>query len=209
MKTKFFDYAGVVASVVLIAFGIGAVVMGLSGRSEVGTNLKREQIVGTPDMTPAGIKKEIAAAKLTNVPGIPTCSVAGQAINSGAKAKCFAQYMRIHALEATGGKVYAEMGRFLTASGKETNDATAAAKDPKTGQPVENGLRNTWVTETALSTALNTSFFAQQVSLFSIIMGIALLLTGVGFLVFTVRHLRKRTTGGDVQAASPPLARAA
>lgn len=190
MKSKIFDYAGVFASVVLIAIGAGAIIMGLSGRSDVGTQLKREQIKGTPDMTPTAIQKEIAAAKLTNVPGIPTCSVANQVVDNGAKARCFAQYMRIHALEATGGRPYSQMGRYLTASGKETDNAALAAKDPKSGQPVANGMRDVWVTETALATALNTSDFAQQVALFAIIMGLALLLTGVGFGVFTVRHLR-------------------
>jgi hypothetical protein len=98
--------------------------------------------------------------------------------------------MRIHALEATGGRTYSQMGQYLTAGGKETSDKTAAAKDPKTGQPLANGARNVWVTETGLSTALNTSFFAQQVALFSIVMGIALLLTGIGFLVLTASLLR-------------------
>ncbi len=89
--------------------------------------------------------------------------------------------MRIHTLESTGGKTYAQMGRFLTKDGKDTNDAALAAKDPKTGQPVENAARNLWVTELALTTALNTSFFAEQVSNFSIVVGIALLLSGFGF----------------------------
>ena len=43
-----------------------------------------------------------------------------------------------------------------------------------------------WVTETALTTALNTSYFAERVAYFSIVMGIALLLTGIGFLVLTL-----------------------
>ena len=78
------------------------------------------------------------------------------------------------------------MGRFLDANGKPTSDEAKAAKDPKSGQPVENGLRNMWVTETALTTALNTSYFAERVAYFSIVMGIALLLTGIGFLVLTL-----------------------
>jgi len=94
--------------------------------------------------------------------------------------------MEFHALESTEGKRYAEMGRFLTPKGGDTSDEALAAKDPKTGQPVENGLRNLWVTQTALSTALNTSYFAEQVAMFSIVMGIALLLTGIGFLVLTL-----------------------
>jgi len=42
--------------------------------------------------------------------------------------------------------------------------------------------RSIWVKETALGTALNTSFFAQQMAVLSIVTGIALLLTGIGFL---------------------------
>ena len=104
---------------------------------------------------------------------VPTCSVAGKAVDNGANARCFAQYMRIHALEATGGLVYSEMGQYLDASGKPTSDKTAAAIDPATKKPVPNAARNTWVTETALGTALNTSYFAENVALFSIVMGAA------------------------------------
>ena len=35
-------------------------------------------------------------------------------------------------------------------------------------------------------TALNTSYLAERVAYFSIVMGIALLLTGIGFLVLTL-----------------------
>src|SRR5215212_4384293 len=117
-------------------------------------------------------------------------AVAGQKIDSGAKAKAFAGYMRIHALEATGGQVYSQMDRFLDSSGKPTSDEAKAAKDPKSGKPVENGARNLWVTETALSTALNTSYFAENVANFAIVMGVALLLTGIGFLVLTLGLVR-------------------
>jgi hypothetical protein len=186
MTKRIFQWGGVAASVMLMAFGIGALVIGLQGRSEVQDKIAQEHIVGTPDMTPALIAKAAQEAKLPDSVSLPTCSVADEPISTGAEAKCFASYMRIHALEATGGKTYAEMGRYLTASGTDTNDEAQAAKDPKTGEPVQNGARNTWVTETALSTALNTSFFAEQVALFSIVMGIALLLTGIGFFILTL-----------------------
>src|SRR4029453_4422115 len=86
---------------------------------------------------------------------VPDCSVAGEKVDTGSEAKCFADYMRVHPLEATGGRTYSEMGRFLTADGKETNDESQAGKDPETGKPMENGARQIWVTSTALSTALN------------------------------------------------------
>jgi hypothetical protein len=208
MNTKFFKYAGIVASIVLIAFGIGSTITGISGRGTVHDSLALEQITGTPDMNPTAIAGEAKAAGLKNV-SLPTCSVADQPIDNGGRAKCFASYMRIHALEATGGRTYSQMGQFLTATGKETSDKTAAAIDPKTKQPVANGARNVWVTETALSTALNTSYFASSVALFAIIMGIALMLTGIGLLVLTIRWLREpasaaRTT--PVVAPKPVVA---
>jgi hypothetical protein len=103
--------------------------------------------------------------------------------------------MRIHALEATHGLTYAQMGRFVAKPGTPakftdgqgaTSDPAYAVIDPKTKQPVENGARNIWVTETALSTALNTSYMAQQLSLFGIVVGVALLLAGIGFGILAI-----------------------
>jgi hypothetical protein len=114
--------------------------------------------------------------------------------------------MRMHALESTGGLTYAEMGRFKSAANpddpKGTNDEAAALMEG--GAPVSNSARDIWVTETALSTALNVAFFAGRVALFSIVMGIALLLTGIGFLVLTFGGAMRRdeTTAPKPAAAS-------
>ncbi len=183
---KLFEWGGIAAGVILIAFGVGAIVMGFQGRGTVTDSLAAEKIVGSEDMTPAAIKPAMQEAGLTGI-AAPTCSVAGQSVDTGDKARCFAEYMRIHALESTGGLTYAEMGRFATADGKPagTNDAAAAQKD-EAGQPVSNGARNIWVTETALTTALNTSYMAEQLGLFGIVVGVALLLSGIGFVVLAV-----------------------
>ena len=186
---RLFVLGGVIASAVLIIAGVGSIVIGAVGRADVADKLGQEKITGSPDMTPQAIAKEAGAAGLTDVE-LPTCSVAGEAIDTGGEAKCFAEYMRIHALEATGGQTYAEMPRFATADGEGTNDEAEAEKRPD-GSPVDNPARTIWVTETALGTALNTSYFAQQVALFSIVMGAALLLTGIGFLVLTLGALRR------------------
>lgn len=162
------DGRGIAASVALIAFGIGVAVIGLQGRDRVSTELAREQIVGTPDS-----------------------SIPNQLVDTGGEAQAFAKVMRKHTLEATGGKTYAQMPQYLTASGKGTADKAAAAKDPKTGAPVSNPARTIWVTETALTTALNTAHFAASMATFVIAMGFALLLTGIGFLVLSLRVLRQ------------------
>lgn len=191
--SRLFSLGGVIASVVLIAFGIGCIAIGAIGRADVGDQIKQEKISGSPDMTPKAVAAEVKEAGLTNVP-LPTCSVAGKPITNGDDAKCFAEYIRVHALEATGGNTYAEMPRFATEDGKGTNEAAAAQKRPD-GSPMDNPARGIWVTATALGTALNTSYFAQQVAVFSIVMGVALLLTGIGFLVLTLGVLRRVGAG--------------
>ena len=198
---KVFEIGGFVAAAVLIAFGVVAIVMGANGRNTVRDSLKQEYIVGTPDMTPALIKEEATKAGL-NVASLsfPTVSVAGKAIDNGTSARAFAGYMRIHALEASGGLTYSQMPRYATADGKGTNDATKALQ--ANGRPVDNAARNVWVTETALSTALNVSYMASQLSLFSIVIGAALLLTGVGFVVldWAALHRRREKTAATAAA---------
>jgi hypothetical protein len=193
---KLYVYAGVAASVVMIAIGVGLVVLGAIGRSEVRDKLETEQIVGTPDMNPDDTSAALDEAGIETE--VPSCDVAEEPVDNGKNAKCFGDYMRIHALEDTGGKVYAEMPRFIGKDGEPTEDVAEAAIDPKSGEPVSNPERNIWVTETALSTALYTSFFAEKVAEFAAVMGICLLLAGIGFLVLTLRLPRRevQTTRG-------------
>jgi len=196
---KALEIGGVVAAVVLIAFGVVSIVMGASGRDTVGNELTKQNIVGTEDMTPAAIAAEAKEAGLKGV-SLPSCNVAGHSIDTGDEARCFAQYMNIHALEATGGYTYAEMGRYEAKPGTPkselspgggTENEEFAALDTETGEPAANGAREVWVTETALTTALNASYMADRLSLFGIVIGIALLLTGIGFAVLVA--------GGAVQ----------
>jgi hypothetical protein len=188
---RLFSIGGVAASIILIAVGIGAIAIGASGVSEVQDTVERERIVGSPDMNPDDTRAALQEADLPDVE-VPDCDVAGDEVVDGSSAKCFADYIRIHSLEATGGQTYAEMPRFLDEEGNPVEDEADAAVDPESGEPVENAQRQLWVTATALSTALNTSYFAEQVGKFAIVMGIALLLTGIGFLVLTLGVLRSR-----------------
>jgi len=149
---KVFEIGGLVAAAVLIAFGIGALVMGINGRDTVRTNLAQEQIYFGD------------AAKDPTVPA----KYSGNLVDSGAEARSFAQMMRGHTLESTHSLTYAQMGRFLAKDGKGsdgqggTNDSAAAAV--QNGQPVSNPARNLWVTETALTTALNTAYMAERIA---------------------------------------------
>ena len=207
-----FEIGGVIAAAVLIAFGIAAIVMGANGRDTVNSSLKQEQITGTPDMSPKGIAAEVSAAQKAqdelfgklHAAGVqleaspiitPSCSVAGQTVDNGDRARCFAQYMRIHTFGATSGLTYSQMGRYIATENAPlkatdglggTSDPRYAALDPKTKQPVNNGRRDLWVTYTALTTALNTSYMASQIALFGVVVGIALVLSGIGFGILAI-----------------------
>ena len=175
---KWFEIGGIAAAVILIAFGIGAIVMGFNGRDTVRSNLAQEQIYFGD------------AAKDPTVPK----QYSNQHVNTGAEARSFAKMMRGHTMEATHGLTYAQMGRYLAKSGTPakftdgqggTNDQSYAVTDPKAG-PVSNPARNIWVTETALTTALNTAYMAEQIANFGIVVGFALLLTGIGFGILAI-----------------------
>jgi hypothetical protein len=97
------------------------------------------------------------------------------------------------------------MGRYAIANGAAigTNDATKAVQ--KNGQPVSNSARDVWVTETALTTALNVSYLATQISLFSVVVGVALILAGVGFVVLDWAALHRRRQSAVVVPDAPPV----
>jgi hypothetical protein len=114
--------------------------------------------------------------------------------------------MREHTLASTGGLTYAEMGQYQSAEDPSdlagTNDEAAAAKD-ENGQPISNGARDIWVTETALTTALNMGFMSEMLSIFSIVVGVALLLTGIGLVILALAVFGRRKPEAQVAAPAP------
>jgi hypothetical protein len=82
-KRRLLEWGGVAAGVILIAFGIGSLVLSIAGHNEVGTQLSREHIVGSPDMTPDEIAKGAQEAGLPDSIELPTCNAAGEEIDTG------------------------------------------------------------------------------------------------------------------------------
>jgi hypothetical protein len=162
-------YGGIIAATVLIAFGIGSIVTGFDGRDRIRGDLAAEKIVGTPDST-----------------------IANQKVDTGKEAEAFAEVTRKHVLEATGGKVYSELPRAVYKDGGKPVPDEQAEAALKSGEAINNPLRDLWLNQISLSTALNTAYFAESVSLFAIVMGFALLLTGVGFGIVSIRLMRRR-----------------
>jgi len=190
---KLFEIGGIIAGLVLVVFGAAAIYMGVDGRATVRDSLRQEQIV-------FGSIDDPAIAKFAS-------SYADEQVTNGTQARAFAEVIHEHALEGSGGLTYAQLGRFVSADDPKnpagTSDEAAALKDA-TGAPVSNAARNTWITATALSTALNVSYMAEQMALFGIVVGIALLLSGVGFVILALATLHRRD---PATAATRPAVR--
>ena len=91
---KLFQYGGIAASIVLIAFGIGSIGIGAWGVSTVRDNLKQEQIF---------------FGDHAEDPAVPA-SLSGKQVTTGSQAHAFAGVMRHHTLDATEGQTYAADG---------------------------------------------------------------------------------------------------
>ncbi|HET8874503.1 MAG TPA: hypothetical protein VFM83_12535 [Gaiellaceae bacterium] len=189
-RGKALQIGGYLSGGVLIAFGIVVVVLGIWGFMFTRDHIKEEGIAFGPASDPAVAEH---AEKW-----------AGEPVETGSQALAFAEVMREHTLESTNGMTYAEMGRFQSAANpsdpKGTNDEAAAAKDAK-GQPISNGARDIWVTETALTTALNMGFMSEMLSIFSIIVGVALLLTGIGLVILAFAVFGRGRTATEAAPA--------
>jgi len=198
-RKRIWEIGGFAAGIVLILFGVVALIMGVSGYNTTRDAIKAEGIT-------FGSADDPAVAKYAE-------QWAGEQVTTGDQARAFAKIMRYHTINAewnTEHLTYAEMGRFMAADDPSnpagTSDEEAALKD-ENGQPVSNGFRNQWVTETALTTALNVSYMAERLSLFGLVVGVALLLTGIGLVIlaFAVFGRVPEPATQDVPLAARPV----
>ncbi|HEX5028097.1 MAG TPA: hypothetical protein VFV56_04715 [Gaiellaceae bacterium] len=183
---------GYISGGLLIVLGIAVIVLGIWGFNFTRDHIAREGISFGPIEDPAVAE---------HAP-----DWAGEPVDTGRKALAQAEIMREHTLSSTQGLTYAEMGRYQSAANpddpKGTNDEAEAAKDDS-GQPISNGARNIWVTETALATALDMGFMSEMLAIFSIVVGIALLLTGIGLAILAKAVFgRAQPEGADIQASA-------
>ncbi|HYT81210.1 MAG TPA: hypothetical protein VEQ37_18545 [Actinomycetota bacterium] len=154
---KGFPIALMIFGLVFLAAGVYTVSRGYDARKQVRSELLAQHITTTPD------------AAIPNVP-----------VQDAKTAKAMADIIDHHAREATGGKTYAQMGRFLAKDGSDTSDESLAVKDSK-GQPVPNPLRNVAFQSTALRTSLYTSVMAFNVA--DLVIGLGLMIAVLGFAV--------------------------
>jgi hypothetical protein len=192
---RMLEIGGFIAGGLLILFGVVAIAMGVSGYNTVQDSIEQEGIT-------FGSADDPAVAEHAS-------QWAGEQVKTGDQARAFALVIREHALEGSEGLAYSEMGRYLAADDPEnlagTSDPEAALLD-EDGNPVPNAARNTWVTATALSTALNMSYMAERLAVFGIVVGIALLLTGVGLVILAFAVFGRVPAESTSPAPSQPTA---
>jgi hypothetical protein len=183
---------GYISGGLLIFFGVAVIVLGVWGFAFTRDHIEREGISFGPIEDPAVAE---------HAP-----DWAGEPVDTGMKALAQAEIMREHTLSNTGGLTYAEMGQYQSAEDPSdpvgTNDPEAAAQD-ENGEPISNSARNIWVTETALATALDMGFMSEMLSIFSIIVGIALLLTGIGLVILAKAVFGPRPAASQAVAPEP------
>jgi len=189
------EIGGFIAGGVLIVFGVVAIFLGVTGYTTTRDAIKDEGIT-------FGSADDPAVAKHAS-------QWAGEQVATGDQARAFAKIMREHTLGITGGLTYAQMGRYQSAAKPDdpagTSDEEAAAMD-ESGQPISNGARNTWVTETALTTALNVSYMAERLSVFGMVVGVALLLTGIGLVILAFAVFGRHERAKEAVRSTSPIA---
>lgn len=154
---RIFPIALVIVGVAFLVGGVYTAVRGVDARGQVREELLAQNITTTEDAA------------------IPNARV-----DDAATADAMADIIGVHALEATGGRTYAELGRFLAADGGDTSDEAAALKDSE-GTPVPNPLRNVAFQASALQTSLHTSHMALGVA--DLAIGLGVLISVLGLVV--------------------------
>jgi hypothetical protein len=150
--------------ILLIALGI---VFAIAG----GYTVKRG-LDAKAEVRDALIAQHITTPQDASMPNVEVTDIA--------TARSMADIIDHHSLEATKGKTYSEMGRYLAKDGTDTNDATNAVVGAN-GKPVDNPLRNVAFQAVNLRTSLYSSIMAFEIA--TLVQGIGLLLVALGIAV--------------------------
>ena len=123
------------------------------------------------------VRDELVAQRITTP---ADARIPNARVDDPSTARAMADVIEVHALEATDGRTYAEMGRYLAVTGGDTNDEAQALKGAD-GKPVANPLRNVAFQASSLRTSLYTSVMAFNVS--DLVVGLGLMIGVLGLAV--------------------------
>jgi hypothetical protein len=104
----------------------------------------------------------------------------GPHVTTAPAARATAELIRSHTLAATGGRTYSEVEPYLDGAGEPTPDVSLAAKDERTGGPLENPEHYLWIQSTTLQGALLQAYTAYRLSELTVALGGAFVAAGAG-----------------------------
>jgi hypothetical protein len=147
--------------------GVGLIGAGLWGRREARRALTRERVV---DDSNANAQEALVA--------------------TARGARSMAELIRRNTVAAAGGRTYAEIDAYVDPEGNTTPDAERAAKDERTGAPVENPEHALWIQSTTLQIALMQAYTAFRLSELTVALGASFVAVGIGLATMSHRLLR-------------------
>jgi hypothetical protein len=136
-----------------IVSGAALISVGLWARGEVRRTLARERIVSPTDTKP---------------------------VRCGNAARSLAEVIRRATVDAAAGQTYAEVALYVDADGNPTSDRDRAARDGRTGEPVQNPTQALWLQSTTLQTALMQAYMGSRIADLAIGIGAAMVAAGTG-----------------------------
>jgi hypothetical protein len=154
---KAFPLALILVGFVLVGAGVYTISQGFDAKDQVRAELLAQNIT-TPD----------------------DASIPNAQVRDAATAEAMADIIDVHARESTEGRTYAEIGRFLSVDGGDTNDE-AEAMTGADGRPLANPVRNVAFQASALRTSLYTSAMAFKVA--DLVTGLGVLIVVLGLAV--------------------------
>ncbi|MFA5933755.1 MAG: hypothetical protein WC795_00825 [Candidatus Paceibacterota bacterium] len=122
-------------------------------------------------------RENITTSKDASIPGVP--------VRGPLTLKAQADIIRTHTLKITGGKTYSEMPQQIPKLDQNNNPIL-----DETGKAVmvPNDARNTWITATTLTTALNLGIITYVFSGLILLFGLISIWTGIIFCFLSKKY---------------------
>jgi hypothetical protein len=151
------------------------------------------------------VRDELLAQKI-KTPG--DASIPNAAVDDARTAQAMGDVIGVHSLRATGGRTYAEFGRYAALDGNSagTDDEAKAVKGAN-GRPVPHPLRGVAFEASALRTSLYTSVMAFNIA--DLVIGLGLMMLAIGVVIggagVAIGRSSKASVAYPVKRTSPTL----
>ena len=152
------------------------------------------------------VRDELLAQKIKTP---ADASIPNAAVDDARTAQAMGDVIGVHSLRSTGGRTYAEFGRYAALDGNSagTDDEARAVKGAN-GRPVPHPLRSVAFEASALRTSLYTSVMAFNIA--DLVIGLGLMMIALGVVLggagVAMGRNKKASVASPVEDTRPSLA---